>query len=305
MSASLVILAAGLGARFKDGIKQLTPVGKNGELLIEYSVYDALSVGFDEVIFIIRKEIEQQFKELIGDKISKKTKVTYCYQSVSDLPSGYSAPENRTKPWGTVHAVLSAADFIHRPFLIINADDFYGKTAYKNVFEYITSPDRKSGEQCMSGFVLKNTLSSRGAVTRGICSADTSDNLTSVTETYRTSRHPDGIVRGEQNGIVTDIDDESVASMNMWGCGQDIIPLFRQCFEKFLDNAKNDNTIETAEYALPIAVDELIKSGLISVKVLKTNDRWFGMTYKEDCYDVIDAFSDMIARGEYPEQLFD
>lgn len=305
MSASLVILAAGLGTRFKDGIKQLTPVGANGELLMEYSVYDAISAGFDEIIFILRRDIEQQFKELIGDRISKKVKVSYCFQDINDLPEGFTVPEVRTKPWGTVHAVLAASKLINQPFLIINADDYYGKDAYKSIFEFITSPDRKQGEQCMGGFILKNTLSSTGTVTRGICSADENNKLTSVTETYKTSRHDDGIVRGEQNGIVTEVSEDSIASMNMWGCGEEIIPMLKKCFEGFLKNAQNENRLDTAEYALPLAMDELIKNKSISVEVLKTHDRWYGMTHKEDCPEIIAAFADMVKNGQYPSPLFD
>lgn len=305
MSASLVILAAGLGTRFKDGIKQLTPVGANGELLMEYSVYDAISAGFDEVIFIIRRDIEQQFKELIGDRISKKVKVSYCFQDINDLPEGFTVPEGRTKPWGTVHAVLAASKLINQPFLIINADDYYGKDAYKSIFDFITSPERKHGEQCMGGFILKNTLSSTGTVTRGICSADDNHKLTSVTETYKTSRHDDGIVRGEQNGTVTEVSEDSIASMNMWGCGEEIIPMLKKCFEGFLKNALSENRLDTAEYALPLAMDELIKNNSISVEVLKTHDKWYGMTHKEDCPEIIAAFADMVKDGQYPSPLFD
>lgn len=305
MSASLVILAAGLGTRFKDGIKQLTPVGANGELLMEYSVYDAISAGFDEVIFILRRDIEQQFKELIGDRIAGKIKVSYCFQDINDLPEGFTVPEGRTKPWGTVHAVLAASKLINHPFLIINADDYYGKDAYKSIFEFITAPERKQGEQCMGGFILKNTLSSTGTVTRGICAADDNNKLTSVTETYKTSRHNDGIVRGEQNGIVTEVSGDSIASMNMWGCGEEMIPMLKECFEGFLEKAQNENRLDTAEYALPFAVDELIKNNSISVEVLKTHDKWYGMTHKEDCPEIIAAFADMVKNGEYPSPLFD
>ncbi|MGN1090058.1 MAG: NDP-sugar synthase [Huintestinicola sp.] len=304
MSASLVILAAGLGSRFKDGIKQLTPVGAKGELLMEYSVYDAVNAGFDEIIFILRRDIEQQFRELIGDRISKKVKVSYCFQDMNDLPEGFSVPEGRKKPWGTVHAVLAAAELINQPFLIINADDYYGKDAYKSIFEFITAPDRRSGEQCMGGFILKNTLSTTGTVTRGICSADENHRLTSVTETYRTSRHEDGIIRGEQNGTVTEVSEDSIASMNMWGCGAEMIPMLKECFEEFLEKARKENILDTAEYALPLAADKLIKNGSISVEVLKTHDRWYGMTHKEDCPEIIAAFADMVSKGEYPSPLF-
>lgn len=304
MAASLIILAAGLGTRFKDGIKQLTPVGKKGELLIEYSIYDAVSAGFDEVIFVIRRDIEQQFKELIGDKVSKKVKVSYCFQDIKDLPEGFSVPEGRTKPWGTVQAVLSAAEKITQPFLIINADDYYGKDSYKEIFKFISSSDRKPGEQCMGGFILKNTLSATGSVTRGVCSVNECDDLVSVKETYHIARQPDETIKGEYNGIITDVDEDSVVSMNMWGCGEEIIPMLQKCFSVFLHKAQKDNSICTAEFALPSALDELIRNKEVSVKVIKTSDKWLGMTHKEDCTEIIKAFENMAYNGEYPLSLF-
>lgn len=304
MSASLVVLAAGLGTRFKGGIKQLTPVGAAGELLMEYSVYDAVRAGFDKVIFIIRRDIEEQFKDMIGRKISGSVKVEYCFQDMSSLPGGFSSPEDRTKPWGTVHAVLAAKELINEPFLIINADDYYGRDAFKSIYDFLTDPSRKPNEHCMGGFILKNTLSATGTVTRGVCAADNTGRLTSVTETYKLARQSDGIIRGEQNGTETVIGEDSIVSMNMWGCGAEIVPQLEKCFEDFLAAAFAENTACTAEFALPLAVDKLIQNGDISVKVLPTHDKWYGMTHKEDCPEIIAAFDDMTQKGLYPSPLF-
>lgn len=304
MSASLLVLAAGLGTRFKGGIKQLTPVGAAGELLMEYSVYDAVQAGFDKVIFIIRRDIEEQFRELIGDKISRHVKVKYCFQDMNDLPEGFSVPEGRTKPWGTVHAVLAAKELIDEPFLIVNADDYYGKKAYEDIYRFLTDSERKPSEHCMGGFILKNTLSTAGTVTRGICSADEDGRLVSVTETYKLSRQSDGIVRGEQDGTVVEADENSIVSMNMWGCGAEIMPQFERTFAEFLKNAEKTGTAASAEYALPMSADKLIKSGEITVKVLPTHDRWYGMTQIEDCPEIIEAFAKMTESGEYPSPLF-
>lgn len=305
MSASLLVLAAGLGTRFKGGIKQLTPIGAAGELLMEYSVYDAVRAGFDKVIFIIRRDIEEQFRELIGDKISRHVKVEYCFQDMHDLPAGFCAPENRVKPWGTVHAVLAAKNVINEPFLIVNADDYYGKDAYADIYRFLTDPERKPSEHCMGGFVLKNTVSAVGTVTRGICSADGSGKLASVTETYKISRGSDGIIRGEQNGQPTEADENSIVSMNMWGFGAEMLPLLERTFAEFLREAEKENNADTAEYALPMAADKLIRSGEITVAVLPTKDKWYGMTQIEDCPEIIEAFEKMTADGEYPSPLFE
>lgn len=305
MSASLVVLAAGLGTRFKGGIKQLTPVGASGELLMEYSVFDAVRAGFDNVIFIIRRDIEQQFKELIGNRISEFVNVKYCFQDMDSLPVGYSTPENRTKPWGTVHAVLSAAELVNNePFLIINADDYYGCSSYKSIYNYLTDPGRCAGEQCMSGFILKNTLSSTGTVTRGVCVSGNDDKLISVTETYKLSREDDGVIRGIRSNKPVEVDENSVVSMNMWGFSADIMPLLQKCFEDFLSASASENTLDTAEFALPTAVDRLIKSGDISVKVLPTDDKWLGMTHREDLPEIISAFDNMTKNGIYNSPLF-
>ena len=304
MSVTLLVLAAGLGTRFKGGIKQLTPVGENGELLMEYSAADAAAAGADRVIFIIRRDIREQFDFLIGSRLSKYMRVECCYQDINALPCGFSCPEGRTKPWGTVHAVLSAKELIDGPFIVINADDYYGRQAYADICGFLTDPQRKSGEQCMGGFVLRNTLSSAGTVTRGICSVDKNGMLSSVEETYLVSKGADGVVSGERDGKRFALCEDSIASMNMWGFGKEIMPMLEERFAEFLNDTFGGADRERAEMALPFAVDSLIRNGDISVKVIPTEDKWYGMTHSEDIPEIKAAFSEMIRKGIYPSPLF-
>ncbi|MBP5580789.1 MAG: nucleotidyltransferase [Ruminococcus sp.] len=299
MSATLLVLAAGLGSRFSGGIKQLTPVGRNGELLMEYSAYDAAKAGFDKAVYIIRRDIEEQFCELVDRRISKIMPTEYCFQDMEDLPRGFSVPAGRTKPWGTVHAVLAARELINEPFLIVNADDYYGRNAYESAYRYLTGV-RMPYDQCMCGFVLENTLSDNGTVTRGVCQSGDNGMLTGVTETYKVSRH-DGVVDGYVDGERVILDPKSLVSMNMWGFDDSILPKFERLFARFLSERGDD--IMTAEYALPMAADALIRSGEINIKVLPTHDRWYGMTLKEDTEEVREAFAGMIAEGVYPDTL--
>lgn len=303
MSASLVILAAGLGTRFKEGIKQLTPVGAADELLMEYSVYDAINAGFDKVIFIIRRDIEEMVKEAIGNKLSKYIDVQYCFQDIDDLPGDFLNPENRKKPWGTVHAVLAASDLINEPFLIINADDYYGQRSYIDIYNFLTNSVDDS-EQCMGGFVLKNTLSNTGAVTRGISETDENDTLISVTETYKISKTENGIITGTQNNNIVELNENSVVSMNMWGFKKSIIPKLRDCFIDFLECTYTNGKAETAEFALPSAVDKLIKQNKIHIKVLPTSDKWYGMTFIEDIPEIKNSFAELTDKGIYSVPLF-
>ncbi|MBQ5316728.1 MAG: NTP transferase domain-containing protein [Oscillospiraceae bacterium] len=301
MSATLLVLAAGLGSRFSGGIKQLTPVGANGELLMEYSAYDAAKAGFDKAVYIIRRDMEEQFAELVDRRISKIMPTEYCFQDMEYLPEGFEVPYGRTKPWGTVHAVLAAKELIDEPFLIVNADDYYGRSAYESAYSFLTGV-RMPYDQCMCGFVLENTLSANGTVTRGVCRSNDSGILTGVTETYKVSSH-DGIIDGYVDGSRVILDPKSLVSMNMWGFDESIIKEFERLFAGFLsDNAGTENEL-TAEYALPMAADELIKRGRINIKVLPTHDRWYGMTLKEDTDEVKAAFADMTARGIYPDSL--
>ena len=280
---SLLVLAAGFGTRFQSGIKQLAPVGPNGELLMEYSVRDAAAAGFDKVNFVIRHDIEHQFRELIGKKVEKLTDVSYCFQDGKVLPEGFSAPDDRKKPWGTVHAVLAASELINEPFAIINADDYYGGGAYKLIHEFLANPNRADSEQCMVGYVLKNTLSLTGSVTRGVCVTDKNGCLDTVHETYHIMAEKDGVIYGEQEGSRVAVDENSIVSMNMWGFDPSVMPLLNESFSDFLKDNIDDNS---AEYPLPMAVDSLIKRDKFSVKVIPTDEKWFGMTYAEDIEDV-------------------
>lgn len=305
MSATLLILAAGLGTRFKGGIKQLTPVGKSGELLMEYSVYDAARAGFDRVIFVIRRDIEDTMRTALGDRLTKHIKIEYCFQETALPPEyGITAPD-RKKPWGTVHAVLAAKNTIgNDPFVIVNADDYYGADSYEKIYSFLTSPAKAPSEQCMGGFVLKNTLSDSGSVTRGVCSEDASGNLTAVAETYHVSRRTDSRIIGERKDEDIVLSENSIVSMNMWGFDPSMINRLETCFRKFLETSASAGNIDVSEYPLPIAVDELIKEGDISVKILPTHDKWYGMTYAEDIAEVSGEFFRMADQGIYPSPLF-
>ena len=304
MSATLLVLAAGIGSRFKGGIKQLTPVGISGELLMEYSVFDAIRAGFDKVVFIIRRDIEQQFNEMIGSRISAAADVSYCFQEMDKLCGGYECPSERSKPWGTVHAVLSAAKHINEPFLIINADDYYGIDTYRRIYEFLTSDSRRADEQCMGGFVLSNTLSSTGTVTRGVCEADDNSLLTKVSETYKIFRREDDCICGEREGREIILDSSSIVSMNMWGFSKEIMPMLEECMTDFLSETFAAGNELSAEYPLPLAVDKLIRNGKINVSVIPTADRWYGMTHRDDLAEITEAFKEMTEAGKYPSPLF-
>lgn len=295
---SLVIMAAGIGSRFGRGIKQLEPVGPNGEIIMDYSIYDAIKSGFNKIIFIIRKDIEKDFKEVIGNRIEKICKklnveVHYAYQELENIPSAFKVPKDRKKPWGTGHAVLSCKDIINEPFAVINADDYYGKDSFKNMYEFLS---KNNNEFCMAGFKLKNTLSDNGGVTRGICQVDKNDYLTEITETSN-------IIKVGEKAVVegNEVDINSNVSMNMWGLTSEFINTLEQGFIKFLE--KEVNNIKS-EYLLPIFIGELLKENRIKVKVLETKDKWFGVTYKEDKEFVKISFKELIERGEYQENLF-
>ena len=291
---SLVIMAAGIGSRFGGGIKQLAPVGPSGEIIMDYSIHDAMEAGFDKIIFIIRKDLEKDFKEIIGNRIERIAPVEYAYQEMDDLPEGFSVPEGRKKPWGTGQAVLAAKDVIKTPFIVINADDYYGKEGFKAVHEYLVN----GGKSCMAGFVLKNTLSDNGGVTRGICKMDEDNNLTEVVETKNIVKTADG---AEADGIVVDVN--SLVSMNMWGLTPEFLDVLENGFKEFFEKEVPSNP-QKAEYLIPIFIGELLEQGKMSVKVLKTNDTWYGMTYHEDVAAVKDSFKKMLEKGVYKTDLF-
>ena len=302
---SLVIMAAGIGSRFGGGIKQLEPVGPNGEIIMDYSIYDALEAGFDKIVFIIRKDIEKDFREIIGDRIEKIANVEYAFQALDALPEGFSVPDGRTKPWGTGQAILAAKDVIHEPFLVINADDYYGKEGFKKLHDYMVEEMDDDGDMmkmCMAGFILANTLSENGGVTRGICDVDQNGYLKKVTETYDIYREPDRMHALTRDGEPTFVSANQYVSMNMFGLPVSFLDELERGFPEFLANVKEGDL--KAEYLLPTIVDQCIRSNKAKVRLLETQDKWFGVTYKEDKPAVVAAIQKLIADGVYPEKLF-
>ena len=290
-------MAAGIGSRFGGGIKQLEPVDNHQHIIMDYSIHDAIEAGFNHVVFIIRRDIEKEFKEVIGDRITDICKkcnvvVDYAFQDINDIPG--RLPEGRTKPWGTGQAVLAAKQFLTDPFIVINADDYYGKEGFAAVHKYLV----EEGSSCMAGFVLKNTLSDNGGVTRGICKMDEESNLTEIVETKNIVKIADGV---EADGKSLDL--ESLVSMNMWGLTPDFLGLLKVGFQEFFEKEVPVNPLK-AEYLIPTFIGELLEQGKVDVKVLKTNDTWYGMTYKEDVAAVKESFKEMLNKGIYKEELF-
>ena len=308
MKTSLVIMAAGIGSRFGGGIKQLAPVGRNGEIIMDYSIHDAIEAGFNKIIFIIRKDIEDAFKEAIGDRIEKicdslGVEIAYAYQELGNLPEGVELPVDRTKPWGTGQAVLACKDVLHEPFAVINADDYYGKEAFVKLHDFLEGyTPEKADEYCMAGFILKNTLSENGAVTRGVCETNAEEYLTAVHETSNIVKTADGAAV-DNDGEKTAIDPESYVSMNMWGLTPEFVQILDDGFKEFFETM-GDKDVLKAEYLLPIYIDELLQAGKVSVKVLDSHDKWFGVTYKEDKDYVVESFGKLIDAGVYAEDLF-
>ena len=297
MNTTLLIMAAGIGSRFGTGIKQLEPVDASNHIIMDYSIHDAIEAGFNHVVFIIRKDIEREFKEVIGDSITAicsahDVTVDYAFQDINDIPG--TLPEGRTKPWGTGQAVLAAKKVIDTPFIVINADDYYGKEGFKAVHEYLVN----GGKSCMAGFVLKNTLSDNGGVTRGICKMDEENNLTEVVETKNIVKTEHG---AETDGV--DVNVDSLVSMNMWGLTLEFLDVLEEGFNEFFEKEVPENPLK-AEYLIPIFIGELLNKGKMSVKVLKTNDTWYGMTYHEDVEAVRDSFKKMLENGVYKADLF-
>lgn len=303
-NVTLVVMAAGIGSRFGGGIKQLEPVGPNGEIIMDYSIHDALEAGCNKIVFIIRKEIEEDFKNIIGRRIEKLVQVEYVYQSVDDLPQDMKNIWGRTKPWGTGQAVLCVKGVVNEPFIVINADDYYGKEAFKKLFRYMTSEmnlDKTVYDICMAGFVLANTLSENGGVTRGVCELDIHGYLQKVTETYEI-QYVDGMLTAfDETKRLVNIHADQYVSMNMWGLPPRFLDLLEDGFVKFLQNLGADAT--KTEYLLPKIIDQLLVEGKAKVKVLETDDKWFGVTYKEDKSVVVNAIKKLIAEGMYNSNL--
>ena len=302
---ALVIMAAGIGSRFGKGIKQLEPVGPNGEIIMDYSIHDALEAGFDKVVFIIRKDLEEDFRRIIGNRIEKLTQVQYAFQALEDLPEGFVKPKGRTKPWGTGQAVLCCKDLLEEPFVVINADDYYGKEPYVRLHEYLVQETGEREDQipvCMAGFTLGNTLSDNGGVTRGICQMDGSGRLTGIRETKNIVKTLDGAAV-EGPGGLTPVDVNSKVSMNLWGLTPAFLQELETGFVRFLKNLTPEEE-QKAEYLLPTIIDGLIQEGRARVKVIDTDARWFGVTYQEDKEAVVQAIRKLIQQGVYQEKLF-
>ena len=301
----LVVMAAGMGSRY-GGLKQLDPVDDAGQLIIDYSIYDAHRAGFDTVIFVIKPEIEDAFRCGIGDRISKVMDVKYVYQKIDDLPEGYTVPEGRVKPWGTAQAVLAARHLIKGPFAVINADDYYGPEGFRELYSHlINHPDTESCyEYAMVGYLLQNTVTEHGSVSRGVCTETASGHLHSVVERVK-------IVKGEMNPRYTEDDGQTwhdlscddIVSMNLWGFQHSYLEESWAGFPAFLDKALAENPLK-AEYYLPSVVSSLLSKHKARVKVLRSNDKWYGITYKEDKPAVVEALAKMRRKGLYPENLW-
>ena len=304
-NVTLVIMAAGIGSRFGGGIKQLAPVGPNGEIIMDYSIHDALEAGCNKVVFIIRKDIEKDFKEIIGKRIEKLVPVEYVYQSVDELPGGRRNIWGRTKPWGTGQAVLCVKDIVKEPFIVINADDYYGKEAFVKLYQYMTTEmdvDAPVYDICMAGFILSNTLSENGGVTRGVCTVDRDGYLQRVTETYEIQMKDGELTACDDEKKQVSVNASQYVSMNMWGLPPRFLELLEGGFAEFLDELGEDAMKK--EYLLPKIIDKLLAEQKACVKVLETGDRWFGVTYKEDKQVVVDSIRELIAKGIYKDELF-
>ena len=302
---ALVIMAAGIGSRFGGGIKQLEPVGPGGEIIMDYSIHDALEAGFDRIVFVIRHDLEKDFREVIGDRIEKIAPVSYAFQELDDIPSGFTVPQDRKKPWGTGQAVLSVRDIVNEPFVVINADDYYGKEVFQKIHDYMTGDMDENApvyDICMGGFILANTLSDNGGVTRGVCEVGEDEILRAVRETYNIIKTADGLTASDKEGNPVTVREDQHVSMNMWGLTPAFIKELERGFPEFLSGLKEGDL--KSEYLLPTIIDQMIKDGRARVKVLETRDHWFGVTYKEDKEGVAESIRALISQGVYPEKLF-
>jgi len=302
----LIIMAAGMGSRY-GGLKQIDPVGNHGQPILDYSIYDARRAGFETVVFVIKHEIEDTFKSAIGDRIAKSINVKYAFQELGDLPEGYAVPEGRVKPWGTCHAILAARKVVDGPFAVINADDYYGPEAFQTIYDYLSrNPDRPDCyEFAMVGYLLGNTVTENGHVARGVCMEDDNHFLQTVTE--RTHIEKDGAnARFTEDGgkSWSSLPGDTIVSMNMWGLTRGFIDEAEARFPAFLDKAIVENPMKS-EYFLPSVVSALIDEGKARVKVLKSTDRWYGVTYQADKPVVVAAIAEKTASGLYPDNLWE
>ncbi len=302
----LVVMAAGMGSRY-GGLKQVDPVGNHNQLIIDYSIYDARRAGFETVVFVIKHEIEDTFKAAIGDRLSKVINVKYAYQQLDDLPEGYSVPEGRVKPWGTAHAILAARKVVDGPFAVVNADDYYGPEGFKKIYDYLESHPDQPGcyEFAMVGYLLGNTVTENGHVARGICEEDSENYLTRVTERTRIEKDGADARFTEDDGATwTHLSGNTIVSMNLWGFTESFLKEAEARFPAFLDKALAENPLK-GEYFLPSVVTQLLEEKKARVKVLRSTDKWYGVTYREDKPVVVNAIAEMTANGLYPDKLWE
>ncbi len=303
MKPTLVVLAAGMGSRY-GSLKQMDGVGPNNEAIIDYSIYDAVQAGFGKVVFVIRHSFEQEFREVFSkEHFGGKIDVEFVFQELDYLPEGFTVPEGRIKPWGTCHAVMMAAPVVDGPFAVINADDFYGREAYITLAEYLRQVEGTQGNYSMVGYNLRNTLSDYGTVSRGECSVDENDNLVSIVERTAIERGTDGIVRYKDENGEHPIDENTTVSMNLFGFTPDFFSRTEELFKEFLSNPANMSNLKS-EFFIPLCVNTLINQKRVSLKVLTSEAKWFGVTYKEDKPEVVSKISKLIADGIYPSKLW-
>lgn len=296
----LVIMAAGMGSRY-GGLKQIDPVDAKGRIIMDFSIYDAKRAGFEKVIFIIKKEQEDLFREAVGDRVSEYMEVAYAYQEINNIPAGFEVPEGRVKPWGTAHAVYSCKDMIDGPFAVINADDYYGREAFQLIYDYLEShEDDDKFRYTMVGYKLCNTVTENGYVSRGVCEMNGAGELIGIQERTRIEHHEDGIAFTEDDGATwTHLDDDTTVSMNMWGFSRSILDEIEKGFPAFLEKGLKENPMK-CEYYLPGVVSDLLGEDRATVAVLKSADKWYGVTYKEDKPVVMEAIRKMEEEGLYP-----
>lgn len=301
----LVIMAAGMGSRY-GGLKQIDPVDADGHIIMDFSIYDAVKAGFEKVIFIIKKENEAAFRAGIGDRMERRIQVEYVFQDLHNLPDGFEVPKGREKPWGTAHAVLSCLPVINGPFAVINADDYYGQQAFQVIYDFLSKhKDTDKYHYTMVGYLLKNTLTENGHVARGVCGTDAAGKLTSITERVRIEKREGGPAYTEDDGVTwISLPEDTVVSMNMWGFSKSMMKELRNRFAGFLSENLPKNPLK-CEYFLPFVVDELIREGKADVTVLKSRDRWYGVTYKEDKPVVVKAVQALKDQGLYPQKLWE